>query len=169
MTEYQNEFLRELAPALLAAQERYGLPASAVLAQAILESDWGRSELARKHKNFFGIKAPSSAKLRSVEAGTREYEGGEVRRVRARFASYASVEECVEAYARILSLSRYLPARQVAKKPFAFVRALQRCGYATDPRYARKLELIIRRYRLEEYDGIVAAAAAPRAEEIEST
>lgn len=152
MNEQQAEFLKRLVPAVLALQQKTGLPASAVLAQAILESDWGRSPLARRNKNLFGIKArPNGA---AVVYSTREYGGPERsgRPVRARFAVYPSYEAGLDDYARLLARPRYARARAVAANPFAFVMELQRCGYATDPRYARKLALLIRRYRLTEYD-----------------
>ena len=152
MTEEKAKFLRELIPAVLALQERTGLPASVILAQAILESDWGRSPLARRHRNLFGIKAH----IRAVGPGalytTTEYTGGRRSRVRARFAHYTGYDACLEDYARLLARPRYARARAVAANPFAFAAELQRCGYATDPRYARKLGLLIRRYRLTQYD-----------------
>jgi flagellum-specific peptidoglycan hydrolase FlgJ len=150
LTPDKSEFLKQLAPAVLALARRAGLPASVILAQAILESDWGRSELARRNHNLFGIKAHGPAD--AVVYTTTEFTGERSRRVKARFAAYDSYGGCLADYARVLARPRYARARAVAANPFAFAVELQRCGYATDPRYARKLALLIRRYRLEEFD-----------------
>jgi flagellar protein FlgJ len=154
MTDDQASFLAALAPAVQGLAARTGLPASVILAQAILESDWGRSALARDHHNFFGIKASKSRPHRSDVARylTTEYAEGRPRRQRAGFAHFDSLDACLADYARTLALPRYARARSVAANPFAFAVELQRCGYATDPRYARKLALLIRRYHLADYD-----------------
>lgn len=170
MYPHQSDFLHRIVPAALALQERTGLPASVVLAQAILESDWGRSGLAREHNNYFGIKthnrpfAPSAA-----HHITTEFHDGEARREPAAFAYYNSIEACLDDYARVLSRGRYAPARAVAANPAAFARALQRCGYATDPRYAHKLVLLIRRYQLDQYDRQPHSGTRGPTTEIEST
>jgi len=155
LTPDQQKFLDALLPAVLRLQESAGFPASVVLAQAILESGWGRSQLTRRNKNLFGIKA--HRRTTAVLYTTTEYEGGsngraKARRLKARFACYASYDDCLADYARLLSRPRYQPARAVARDPFAFARQLQRCGYATDPRYAAKLHQLMRRYHLTQYD-----------------
>ena len=143
MNEQQAQFLKRLVPAVLAWQQKTGLPASAVLAQAILESDWGRAALARRNRNLFGIKArPNGA---GVVYSTREYAGGKPRPVRARFAVYPNYEACLDDYARLLAR----------------------------PRYARKLALLIRRYRLTQYDSSSEARSAkeslPATDDLQST
>lgn len=152
MRDYRSHFLRRLLPGVLGLQERTGLPASVVLAQAILESDWGRSRLARRNRNLFGIKAHARGNTSAVVYSTTEYTGGQRRRQRARFAHYPSYSACLEDYARLLGRPRYARARAVAANPFAFAAELQRCGYATDPRYAHKLGILIRRYDLTRFD-----------------
>lgn len=164
MLDHQAAFLRLLVPAVLALQRRTGLPASVVLAQAVLESDWGRSLLARRNKNLFGVKAHSRTNPSNVALfTTREFNGSRWRQQKARFASYDTFEECLDDYALVLSRARYASARAVTANPDAFARELQRCGYATDPRYAHKLSLLIRRYRLDQYD-VAPAQAAPSTE-----
>ncbi len=153
MTEEKHQFLTELAPLVQRLAARTGLPASAVLAQAILESDWGRSVLAQRARNLFGIKAHNgSSASDSVRFLTTEYEADQPRREIARFAVYATYDDCLADYARVLSHPRYARARSVAANPLAFAVELQRAGYATDPHYAHKLALLIRRYRLTQFD-----------------
>jgi len=170
MTDDKAQFLAELAPAVQQLAARTVLPASAVLAQAILESDWGRSELARRARNLLGIKAHRGSPARdSIRFSTTEYESGAPRRESARFAAYATYDDCLADYARVLSHPRYARARRVAANPFAFAVELQRAGYATDPHYAHKLALLIRRYRLTQYDspsssGSAGSPSPPQAE-----
>ncbi|MFQ5664361.1 MAG: glycoside hydrolase family 73 protein [Terriglobia bacterium] len=177
MREYQADFLRRVVSPVLRLQQRTGLPASVVLAQAILESNWGRSLLARRNRNLFGIKAHTRTNAAAVVYSTREYTGGRRRRQKARFAHYPGYEACLEDYARLLARPRYASARAVAANPFAFAVELQRCGYATDPRYAYKLSILIRRYNLTQFDlpaGLAAEAPptktrAPAPARVDST
>lgn len=157
---WQSDFLRALVPAAQRIAARYGLPASVVLAQAILESNWGRSRLARKANNLFGIKAASGT-AEPITLPTTEYDGhGRARVVAARFAVYRSVEDCLGDYARLLAFApRYAPARAVADDPFAFAEELAACGYATDPDYAPKVARLIRRHKLTRFDGVSAQRA----------
>lgn len=161
MTRAQTHFLRTLAPLAQRIAARYALPASVVLAQAILESNWGRSLLARKAKNLFGIKA-ASAQAESLTLPTVEYDAaGKRHLVPARFAAYDSLADCLADYARLLAYApRYAPARAVADDPFAFAAELEACGYATDPGYAEKLAQLIRRYHLTRYDARPARVEA---------
>jgi len=154
LSRSQATFLQALLPAVERIQQHYALPASVVLAQAILESNWGRSRLARKAKNLFGIKTVSRH-VDAVTLPTTEFSPGNARPriVPARFAVYANYEDCLGDYARLLAFApRYAPARAVADDPFAFAEQLEACGYATDPGYAEKLARLIRRYRLTRFD-----------------
>ena len=153
MNRLQAAFLRTLVPAAQRIAARYRLPASVVLAQAILESNWGRSQLARRANNLFGIKAVS-AEADAITLPTTEYDdAGQLQIVGARFAAYASTEDCLADYARLLAFApRYAPARAVAHDPFAFAEQLEACGYATDPGYGEKIAQIIRRHKLTRFD-----------------
>ncbi len=64
MNAQQNAFLKMAVPGAQAAQKKWGVPASVTIAQAILESGWGASSLAKQANNFFGIKAVASAEGR---------------------------------------------------------------------------------------------------------
>jgi len=167
LTRRQAAFLAGLLPAVERLQQRYGLPASVVLAQAILESNWGQSRLARVAKNLFGIKAVNRH-VEAVTLPTVEFDAGSDRPriVPARFAVYASYEDCLGDYARLLAFApRYAAARAVARDPFAFAEQLEACGYATDPGYAAKLARLIRRYGLTRFDRKAGIDATDRREE----
>ena len=159
LSSSQAEFLRGLVPAAQRIAIRYGVPASVVLAQAILESNWGRSRLARKANNLFGFKA-ASRHVDAITLPTTEYDSqGRACVVPARFAVYASIDDCLGDYARLLAFApRYAPARAVAHDPFAFAEQLEACGYATDAGYGKKLAGLIRRHRLTRFDSRLAKA-----------
>jgi flagellum-specific peptidoglycan hydrolase FlgJ len=131
---------------------QYHIPASVVMAQSILESGWGESQLAREANNLFGIKANRSTD-QSVEFPTTEYLAGEPKLVKARFARFMNLQECFDAHARLLSFSpRYQAALAAADDPVVFAVRLQECGYSTDPDYAQKLLQLIERYGLRRFD-----------------
>lgn len=144
---FRSEFLGKLAEGAAWADYLTGVPASITLAQAILESDWGRS--APGH-NLFGLKGegPEGSTLRKVV----EYRHGRRSVKSARFRAYASFDGSLLDHASILANSRhYAKARRVSEDPVRYARALQGT-YATDPRYAEKLVGLIDRYDLDRLD-----------------
>lgn len=130
------------------------IPPSVTIAQAILESDWGRSALSTRANNYFGIKAAGRAGTAgSVTMQTMEVANGQAYWVNAPFRAYRSLGDSVADHNLFLfENSRYRPALAVGSDPVAFASALQRAGYATDPRYAVKLVAIMDRYDLYRYD-----------------
>lgn len=141
------DFLGSVAGAATLSDWRYGVPASITIAQAILESGWGRS--APGH-NLFGMKGegPAGSTARRVV----EYQRG--RRVRrgAAFRLYNTAAESIADHGRVLGTSRhYARARAAGDDVEAFARALVGV-YATDPRYAGKLARIIRDNDLTRFD-----------------
>ena len=154
MNDQQNAFLRMAVPAAQAAWRKWDVPASVTIAQAILESGWGRSQLTRQANNFFGIKAAAGAAPESyVEFPTREFEDGEPVQVQARFAKYSSAAESFEAHAELLATARrYRNAMAVRYDPEHFAIELQQCGYSTNPGYGVLLWKLICDYDLTQYD-----------------
>lgn len=160
--------------AVIAAQKTmrgYGIPASATLAQAILESGWFQHHLAEAH-NYFGIKGSSAWGF--VEVPTREYvplKGWVV--VKAPFRRYPGMLESFLDHARFLIENpRYQQALAVTQNPdFSppersrrFCQELARAGYATDPNYAQLLIQIMEDNQLYRYDEInqEAVGIAPK-------
>lgn len=120
-----------------ASSQSSGLPPEITVAQAALESAHGQSRLSREGNNYFGIKAKNGQP--SVEMRTWEVVNGKRIEIRARFAKFASMEECFAARDHmILTLPCYAEARACAADPEAFVRALAK-KWATDPEYAEKV------------------------------
>jgi flagellum-specific peptidoglycan hydrolase FlgJ len=154
MNAAQSEFLKMVVPAAQYGQRRFGVPASVTIAQAILESGWGKSKLATEYLNFFGIKPGAHAAPDSyVEMPTTEFIDGQPRHVLAPFVRYPNAPLCFGAHARLLSCApRYASAMAVRNDPAAFAERLQSCGYSTNPRYAAQLHELMRDYDLTQYD-----------------
>jgi Mannosyl-glycoprotein endo-beta-N-acetylglucosaminidase len=159
----QQAFIAEVAPAAVASQRKYGVPASVTIAQAIDESGWGRSSLATKDHNLFGIKGTGPAG--SDQQPTQEYEHGHPVTRSASFRVYRNVAESVDDHGKLLATSEYY-RRPMADRmdPNAFAAALTGI-YATDPDYGAKLISLMRQYNLYRYDvarpAAVSHTAAP--------
>lgn len=142
----KSEFLEQATAAATVVSRESGLPAGITVAQAILESNWGQSQLARDAHNYFGIKAHGSH-LR-VAYPTFEVVNGRTIRVADEFARYASMEECFrDRDSIILRLACYAEARNAIHDPEQFARELAK-HWATDPKYADKLVAVYRAQRL---------------------
>lgn len=127
-------------------QAKYGIPASITLAQGILESGAGQSELARKSNNHFGIKCHNDWN------GGRVYHDDDLRG--ECFRKYKRVEESYDDHALFLTgRPRYANLFSLNIKDYkSWARGLQKSGYATDKAYANKLIKMIEDYELYKYD-----------------
>ena len=125
---------------------KYGVPASITLAQGVLESGAGRSELARKANNHFGIKCNNG--WRGATSYHDDDERGEC------FRAYANVYQSYVDHSLFLRngprYSRLFDLKQTDYRGWA--KGLKTCGYATNPIYDTKLIDIIELYRLYDYD-----------------
>ena len=144
-----KRFVTDLMPHARRIAVRLGVPAEAVVAQAALETGWGRAIPrrvdGRSTHNLFGIKADARWHGERAGADTLEYRAGLLRRERASFRAYESPEASLADYARFLQENpRYREALGV-RDPVAFAHALARAGYATDPAYADKIAAILKR------------------------
>ena len=164
-TAAQQAFISMVAPGAIAAQQRYGIPASVTIAQAIDESGWGQSELAAADHNLFGIKGtgPAGSDMRP----TQEYENGIWVTRTAPFRVYHNIAESIADHGRLLATSQaYQHAMANRQVPDAFAAALTGV-YATDPNYGPNLIALMRLYNLYRYDcasgdpGLRAAAQEP--------
>ena len=149
----KTQFLAAAVPLAQASQRAYGVPASLKLAQAILETGWGTSELAIKGKNYFGIKAhrgPGTAGI--VWINTPEFVNGRWIRINAAFRSYNTMAESFDDSSRYIKGSDRYRRCFETKDPKEFARRLQAAGWATDPTYADKLIRIMDNLNLYAYD-----------------
>ena len=132
-------------------QKDYGIPASIIMAQALLESAAGQSELAENANNHFGIKCTSE-----WYGGVYYYDDdskGEC------FRQYGDAAQSFKDHALFLQRPRYATCFEIAVEDYeGWAHRLKACGYATDPGYAPKLIKIIEEYRL---DTLAMSAATP--------
>ena len=138
-----QKFVDAMKPHAEKAAAALGVPAHFLIAQAGLETGWGRhqprtAEGAVSH-NLFGIKAGSTWNGASVAARTTEYVQGVATRAVEKFRAYGSYAAAFQDLAKLLSGQRYADALANAANPAAYAKSLQRSGYATDPQYADKL------------------------------
>ena len=143
-----RDFMAQQSTNAQAASAATGIPARFLLAQAALESGWGRHEVraadGTPSYNLFGIKAGHNWKGPVVEAQTTEYVNGKAVKSVQRFRAYGSYAESFHDYAKLIARNpRYTQVRD-QKNEVAFAYGLQRAGYATDPRYAEKLVRVMR-------------------------
>jgi flagellar protein FlgJ len=148
--ERVQAFVERLRPQAEAAAAASGIPAHLLIAQAGLETGWGRSQPRHADgtasHNLFGIKATGRWRGASVAATTTEFVQGAAVRTVERFRAYRSAGEAFRDFAQVLGADRYASARASARANDAagYARGLQQAGYATDPQYAEKLGRAIR-------------------------
>ena len=158
-----EEFAAAMLPMAEKAASRLGVDAHYLVAQAALETGWGKSIIRNgdgsTSYNLFGIKSHGQWQGNSAEVQTTEYRDGVQRKERAEFRSYASYEESFNDYVDFLHRNgRYSRALQRTDNGDTFFRELQAAGYATDPRYASKVSQIARKLIGQ---NIAAASQAP--------
>lgn len=144
-----KEFIQTLTPHAQHASEATGIPASFMMAQAALETGWGKRDIrgadGQSSYNLFGIKAGSNWNGKTVDITTTEYVNGQPVKMVDRFRAYDSYAESFADYARLLqSNPRYQQVLAQGQDAAGFAGGLQRAGYATDPAYAQKLMALIR-------------------------
>lgn len=155
-----QDFINSVKDAAIAANKQCGIKASLTIAQAILESGWGKSGLALNYHNLFGIKASSSWTGKSVNLSTHEFRNGAYEDCKSYFRVYDSWVDSIVDHTKVLLQDRYAPVR-AAKDYKEACKQIQACGYATSPTYTEKLIKLIEQYSLEQYD-VQAPASQPK-------
>ena len=148
-------FIREIGPIAKEVDKSFDLWPSITIAQACLESDYGKSDLSQKYNNLFGVKGNNPNT--SAVLKTKEFEKGKWIEIKARFQIYDSYEASIRAHARLFQKGTTWDAKQyrhvlAAKNYEAQAHALVKDGYATDPDYANKLIKLIEEYNLDRFD-----------------
>jgi len=147
MSTPQADFIKAIWPAAQAAGQALGVDPRNIVAQAALETGWGRAVPAdsagRTSFNLFGIKAGSQWSGASVGVRTLEFSGGVPSTRVEKFRAYFSTSESFQDYVSLLRGNpRYSAALNTGTDTQAFASALQHGGYSTDPAYASKLTAI---------------------------
>lgn len=152
MNESQKKFIDSIAKGAVDGWKKYGVLPSITIAQAILESGWGKSGLTKASNNLFGIKAGGGWAGDTIDYPTKEYVNGQYIDVIATFRKYPSLDESMVDHGKFLNENpRYREI--IGEEDYkTAAQGLQRAGYATAPNYAEVLVDIIQDYQLYNYD-----------------
>lgn len=143
-----EEFINTLWSYAKSAAEKIGLNPAVMVAQAALETGWGKHVIAKPDGNssfnLFNIKADSRWTGDSASKMTLEFEQGLPVKKQANFRAYESLKDSFSDYVNFLqSNPRYEEALKKVSKPSEYLDALQQAGYATDPNYANKIKNVL--------------------------
>jgi len=162
-----ESFIKELWPHAQRTARELGTRPELLLAQAALETGWGKHMIrgtdGNNSFNLFGIKADARWQGERAVTETIEFEDGLMRKQRASFRAYTSLADSFADYTNFLKTNpRYREALNTAADAPAFGRALAEAGYATDPDYSGKINRIMDGERLRDaLSGIKDSAAQP--------
>ncbi|MBF2611409.1 GW domain-containing glycosaminoglycan-binding protein [Listeria welshimeri] len=157
MSVSQQQFIQSIANDAQDLQKEEKILTSVTLAQAILESNWGKSGLSTSGNNLFGIKG--SYEGNSVSMGTQEFSNGKAFHTQANFRKYpdkkASLVDHAQLFVNGVSGNANLYSAVIGETDYKKAAyAIQDAGYATDPAYAEKLISTIKNYNLDKYDQV---------------
>jgi flagellum-specific peptidoglycan hydrolase FlgJ len=144
--EITKAYIAQYSAVAMSNMKAYGIPASIILAQGILESGAGKGDLALNANNHFGIKCHN------------DWTGGKVYKdddsANECFRKYNQASESYQDHAMVLTgKKRYSNLFTLPKGDYkAWARGLKAAGYATDPKYPEKLVNYIETYNLSQYD-----------------
>ena len=148
-----EEFINMIAPLIISEGKKRGYSVfSTVIAQAIIESNSGKSILGYKYHNYFGMKCGSRWKGKSVNLKTKEeYTVGTLTTIKDNFRVYDSIEEGVKGYYDFISTKRYANLKE-SKTYVEYAENLKADGYATSSKYVNTLCTTVDAYNLTKYD-----------------
>lgn len=150
--DFRQAYIEDTEKMAVRIARKNNILPSVMLAQSILESNWGRSELSREYNNYFGIKAVK--KDQGIVFETEEYVDGESGRYMENFKKYSSKRESFEHYAKLLSTAKRYEKVKTAKNYKEAAKYIKEGGYATDPSYADKIISVVEKYELDKYDEV---------------
>lgn len=153
MTQDQKIFIKEIAKYVQKYAPQYEIKVcSPIIAQAILESGWGKSSLAAKYHNYFGLKAGTLWKGKTVNMRTgEEYSPGVHTTISAYFRVYNSMEEGIKGYFEFIQLARYSNLKGI-RDPKKYLETIKADGYATSSKYVENTYWLILENGLTDYD-----------------
>ena len=148
-----EDFINMIAPLIISEGKKRGYSVfSTVIAQAIIESNSGKSILGYKYHNYFGMKCGSRWKGKSVNLKTKEeYTVGTLTTIKDNFRVYDSIEEGVKGYYDFISTKRYANLKE-SKTYVEYAENLKADGYATSSKYVNTLCTTVDAYNLTKYD-----------------
>lgn len=141
------EFVNEIRPYAQWAASKLGVSTDAIIAQAALETGWGKFVLqdakGNSSFNMFNIKAGKSWNGDAVSTKVTEYVNGAPTKENATFKKYQSLQESFSDYVDFMRQPRYKKALEATHDSALFSKELQSAGFATDPHYSSKIQTII--------------------------
>ncbi|MEH1128726.1 sporangiospore maturation cell wall hydrolase GsmA [Micromonospora sp. CPCC 206061] len=150
------QFIARTSGPARAGFRQYKVPASVTIAQAILESGWGRSWLARRDHSYFGIKCfgnPGGIALGCRSYATHECDGKKCYPTTAQFRAYRNANGSFADHGRFLTVNpRYRNAFRYSHDPNRFAVEIHKAGYATSPTYAQNLIKLMKAHNLYRFD-----------------
>lgn len=149
---HSQQFIQSVAQGAIDGWNQYHVLPSITVAQAILESGWGRSSLSTSAHNLFGIKGSYNG--HSVTMRTREVYGGRSVYVNDNFRAYANNSESIADHGRFLNVNSRYRNLLGDTDPASVANKLHQDGYATDPSYANSLMNLVRTYNLTQLDAV---------------
>lgn len=162
----QQQFIQSVAPGAIEGWNKYRVLPSVTVAQAIVESGWGRSGLSTRAHNLFGIKGSYNGN--SITMRTREVYGGRSVYVNANFRAYANNSESVADHGRFLNVNSRYRNLLGDTNYVSVANKLRQDGYATDPSYARTLIRFVQTYNLNQLDAVALAGKVVTNKQTES-
>ncbi len=145
-----EDFINAIKPYAQQAAKAMGVDYRVLIAQSALETGWGdhiiRDKNGNQSFNLFNIKADSRWQGRSIAVPTLEYVNGIAQKEVANFRRYGSIEDSFSDYQEFLTQPRYKKAMTVSGNANQFIEELQNAGYATDPKYAEKIQHILQQH-----------------------
>ena len=150
----KEAFIQKVAEKVSKYAPLYGISVhSPIIAQAIIESGWGKSGLASKYHNYFGLKCGSSWKGKSVNMTTKEeYKAGTITNIRDNFRVFDDFDDGIRGYFEFINTRRYANLKGV-KSPEEYCRRIKADGYATSSKYVDNIMRVIRDNKLTRFDG----------------
>jgi len=151
LNQIKAAFITRMAATLAGMDDIGGFFRSVIIAQAAIESNWGRSSLSAKYNNYFGIKASKSWKGKTVNMKTGEVFDGKQVTINSNFRVYDSLAESIRDRNRLLRMPRY-KAVEPAATPQAQAEAIKTAGYCTATNYVTSIMATIKANNLTQYD-----------------
>jgi len=150
-----EEFVTTVWEHAKTAAQKIGLNPAVMVAQAALETGWGKHIINKSDgnssNNLFNIKSDKSWDGEKASKVTLEFEQGTPVKKQASFRAYDSIKESVNDFVDFLTQNpRYQEALQNTAKPSEFLDSLQKAGYATDPNYASKIKKVLNSAQLKD-------------------
>lgn len=144
----KQEFIEKIKPLAIKAHKDYKILPSLTIAQAILESNWGKSA---PNNMLFGMKWTESCGYDFQELWTSEFVNGKYIKVKAKFRKYDSWEDSIIDHSKLLLTKRYEPVIKSTNYLEA-TDQIKKCGYATSPKYTENLRNVIETHKLYVFD-----------------